>query len=391
MTDETPAIPAVGYLRAAPGESPGEERQRQILQTFAAAHSMRLTGCFADVLPPEAPGGPAPPHQLRALLERAEQPEPGFEFVLVLDAARLAREHPFDWQGADAALRAAGTPPLYVEEPWRNDGAAIGRRIRRLMEEERLAGHGARIAAGHRRWAAQGFHIAGKAPFGYRRQQIGWNQEGRTLELGEGRPCGRYRSVLVPGPQDEQHTVLRIFTLYARHGLSGQAIAERLTSEGVWAGKRGPWAATTILNMLKNEAYLGVRIHGRRGSSRRRDAEGRRRPLGDAEPVRIEAAHRPLVTPELFQAARERMAGKRRRFTDEEIREGLRRLLRAHGVITCAMIDDDPELPCVGAVGKRFGGLQRAYAAIGYDAPDAWGKRRMGGALTLAGAGKVSC
>lgn len=394
MDPQAPAIAAAAYLRAAsldaaPGGSAPAARQRAVLETFAAAHCLRIDRWFEDQDPPGPPEArePTPPRPaLAALLAHAASPGRDFEFVLVHDAARLDRAHAGDWQGIDAELRAAGSPPLYAAEPHRNDGRAIGRRLKALFDQDQRADLARRVAAGKRRWFAHGFHPGGSAPYGYRRQQIGWNQSGRILEHGEGAPQGRFRSVLVPGPAQEVDTVRRIFTLYGRGGLSLEAIARRLNVEGVPAGERRlPWSKARIKCILGNETYAGVLTYGRLGVA----PDGRRVPNPRSRILRLPDACEPIIGPTLFEAARARREGRTRRFTNDEILEGLRRVLKTHGVITNGLVDDDPELPSSITVRVRFGGMRKALARIGYEPPGDWERRRAMERVRGAGAMKA--
>lgn len=214
MTPDDPAIPVAAYLRVTCADrQPGDRdraSQSAAIETFACAYRMRVHRWFVD----DAAYDPGPGDRranasnpraaLDALMSMATSPGRDFDFVLVLDPARLDRDHPGDWQARDAGLRAAGAPPLYVAEPGRNDARLLGARLKALYAEEfandRRAALSRGIAAGHRRGALQGFHTGGMAPYGLRRQMIGWNQPGRAMDCGEGRPHGRYRSVLVHGP-----------------------------------------------------------------------------------------------------------------------------------------------------------------------------------------------
>lgn len=399
MPRDDPAIPVAAYLRAAPATA-----DRAALETFAAAHCMAVVRWFED---DEAHDAHRP--ALAVLMAAAASPGRDFEFVLTPTAAQLDRDHPGDWQARDAALRACGCPPLYTAEPQRNDGRAIGRRLKALYAEDyaldRRAALSRRIADGQRRRAAQGFHIAGPAVFGLRRQMIGWNQAGRVMQWGEGRPSGRYRSVLVHGPDAEVDAVRRVFALYARQGLTARAIARRLNAEQAAAERHAdaldpardpripprPWTQARVLRMLENEIYAGVRTLGRRIQAG--DAAGRRsrRPVDAPGVLRIEAACQPIVSRPLWEAAQARRHGRKRRFTDAEILAGLERVLKTHGVITRELVDTDPELPGWITVGTRFGGREKAFAAIGYAAPGQWEARRAMGRVRGACNDRKAC
>lgn len=383
-----PTVPAAAYVRADADAAPAASipAQRARLETFAQAHSLSIVRWFVDDPAYAAPDPSSRPDR-RALDMLRAQAANGcdFEFVLALDAARFDRNHPGDWQSLDAELRAAGVPPLYAAEPRRNDGRALGQRLKALyageFRDDARRARNAAIAAGRRRALAQGFHGGAPAPFGLRRQMIGWNQEGRVMERGEGRPHGRYRSVLVPGPPWEVDTVNRIFALYVHGGLSMGQIARRLNAEpgppeslarlgrlghGPGVGRdRRVWRAGAVRKILTNPIYTGTRVSGRRSTR------------ADPPPVVvIEGVCEPIVTRALFDAAAECIRARRRRFTDKQIVAGLKRLLDTHGAITRELVDGDPELPGWITIGTRFGRIGQAMAKVGYAKPTDWEARR---------------
>ncbi|QNO26711.1 recombinase family protein [Sphingopyxis sp. OPL5] len=51
---------------------------------------------------------------------------------------------------------------------------------------------------------------------------------------------------------------------------------------------------------------------------------------------------------------------------DAEMIDGLRRLLATHGYLSMQLINADPDLPAVGTIARRFGGLVSIYEQVGY-------------------------
>lgn len=83
-----------------------------------------------------------------------------------------------------------------------------------------------------------GGHAGGRIPYGYHRG-----------------PDGR----LTPHPEDAD-VVRRIYRLRA-HDQSLRAIASRLNDRGIAAPSGGPWRASTVRYILKNEVYYGYRTY----------------------------------------------------------------------------------------------------------------------------------
>ncbi len=71
--------------------------------------------------------------------------------------------------------------------------------------------------------------------------------------------------------------------------------------------------------------------------------------------------------PELFYKAQEIILARSQKFTDEEMLEKLRGLLKQHGHINGILIDEADDLPSSAAFRYRFGSLISAYQLIGYD------------------------
>jgi hypothetical protein len=87
-------------------------------------------------------------------------------------------------------------------------------------------------------------------------------------------------------------------------GEGAASICRALNSEGLKTARGQPWSKTTVLNILRNEVYTGVRVFGTK-TERRKDGEL-------LEPVRVESAHPAIVSPEDFRAVQALIAGRTR-------------------------------------------------------------------------------
>ena len=87
-----------------------------------------------------------------------------------------------------------------------------------------------------------GWHINGVIPYGYERD---WAYEGK-----------RKRPTLAI-VEDEARIVRMIFNWYANDGIGATKICQNLNGMGIKARKGGLWKKSTIVNMLKNEHYIG--------------------------------------------------------------------------------------------------------------------------------------
>jgi len=126
---------------------------------------------------------------------------------------------------------------------------------------------GERVRAAMRQKAIKG-EVLGRPPYGY---GIGPK---RRLE---------------PIPE-EKDIVRYMFRLYNREGLGIRLVARRLNEEGHKTRRGGNWSMVTIRDILRNRAYLGT--YSRFG-------------------VRVAGSHPPIISPEEYHRAQDRMSRRR--------------------------------------------------------------------------------
>ena len=83
--------------------------------------------------------------------------------------------------------------------------------------------------------------------------------------------------------------------------------------------------------------------------------------------IRAEGAYPAIVDEALFLRAREIVDARSQHFTDAELLEALRAVLKQKGVLSGLIIDEQDNLPSSSAFRNRFGSLLRAYQMIGYE------------------------
>eukprot|EP00903_Cladosiphon_okamuranus_P020643 g18953.t1 len=94
------------------------------------------------------------------------------------------------------------------------------------------------------------------------------------------------------------------------------------------------------------------------------------RDIGDEAGQDIPAvayAHPAIVDEALFLRAREIVDARSQHFTDAELLEALRAVLKQKGVLSGLIIDEQDNVPSSSAFRSRFGSLLRAYQMIGYE------------------------
>ncbi|WP_371371453.1 recombinase family protein [Sporomusa aerivorans] len=154
-----------------------------------------------------------------------------------------------------------------------------------------------RLQSGRIRSVEDGNYIGTRPPYGYQIEKT-----------------GRYR-LLVPHPE-QAPTVKLIFQLYTHTDLnvrmgSGKIAAElNCLGKPTYTGK--PWEASTVLNILKNEVYIGRLQWKKKEQKKSADPDKRRdtkmRPRD--EWIDVEGKHEPLVSKDVFAKAQSILKGK---------------------------------------------------------------------------------
>lgn len=308
---------------------------------------------------------------LQRLLADVVAGRAGYEAVLVYDVSRWGRfQDPDQSAHYEFLCREAGVTVEYVAEPFVNDGAlasTLVKHLKRAMAAEFSRELSAKVSAGKRRLAGEGYWVGGPPGYGLRRQAVSAaGAPGALLEPGQHKAIHTDRVVLVAGPPDEVATVRRIYRLFVAGGLSRMEIARTLNREGVPAAEGAAWTPHRVSEVLTNEKYLGVAVFGR--SVGRLGAPVRRQPSGSW--VRAEGGAPPLVEASWFELARRQIRARHLRLSDERLLRDLRDLLARAGRLTAGVIDEAEGVACACVYRRRFGGLIHAYERIGY-APSA--------------------
>jgi len=157
--------------------------------------------------------------------------------------------------------------------------------------------------------AAQNGRIGGPTPYGYSRTADG-------------------EFAIDPNTSS---VVQRIFTEYTQHHKSYKAIVRALNAEGIPSPRGGEWHAPTILEIMRNEIYVGRVIFNRRRFRRDRRSGRRiytRNPK--SEWLTIDHPELAIISPETFAAAHHRRAQRKPGSA------GVRHTYPLSGVVECA-------------------------------------------------------
>lgn len=290
----------------------------------------------------------------------------GFAAVLVYDVSRWGR-----FQDADESAyyeflcKEAGIAVHYCAEQFENDGslsATIIKSMKRAMAGEYSRELSAKVFAGQCRLIRLGFRQGGPAGFGLRRLLVDEHRAPKgELLRGVQKSLQTDRVVLVPGPEDEVTVVRRIYHLFLE-GRSEREIADVLNEEGCVTDLDRPWTRGTIHQILTNEKYVGNNVYNRTSFKLKNQRVNNPPDMW----IRAPGAFEPIVAPAVFDAVRQIVETRCRRYSDQELLDALADLLRTHGALSGLLIDEQDAMPSSQAYRVRFGSLVRAYQLVGY-------------------------
>lgn len=223
--------------------------------------------------------------QFREMIAAARERPAPFDYIVVWKFSRFSRNRE-DSVLYKRMLERNRVRVVSLNEPV--DDSPAGRMLEAILESvdefysQNLAQD---ISRGLRKNASMGFRNGGPPPIGYRKRRTGPS---------EGAP----RSVLEPDPQWAP-LVQRMFRM-ALAGEGVTAIAATLHAEGARTPRGKPILKTTVHKILTNDLYMGVSTWG----VKRTGLQKHKPP----EPIRVEDAHEPLVSPEDFAAVQRTLA-----------------------------------------------------------------------------------
>lgn len=180
--------------------------------------------------------------EFKKLLKRIESPK--IKAVLVLECERLGRPDLEEIGKLSKLFRYTNTIVITpqrmfdLRDEW--DREQFEREMMRgkdyLEYTKKVLTRGKEISL------QSGYYINGVFPYGYTRD---WVMDGK-----------RERPTLAI-VEDEAKVVRLIFDWYANEGIGATKICQRLNAMGIPARKGGLWKKSSIVNMIKNEHYIG--------------------------------------------------------------------------------------------------------------------------------------
>ena len=357
---------AVAYLRMSTDlQEYSTENQMAVIERYAAENDMEIVATYSD----EARSGLRLENRpgMQQMLEDAKRKESGFDTILVYDISRWGRfQNPDQSASIEYACQQADVEVHYCMEQFVNDGSPVSniiKAVKRSMAAEYARELSNKVFAGQCRLIELGFRQGGMAGYGLRRMRLDQNGAPQgILDRGEYKSLQTDRVILVPGPDEEVETVRWMYRQFVDGGRLEGEIAGLLNEKGIATDLGRPWTHGTVHQVLTNEKYIGNNVYNRHSYKlKERHVDNPRK-----EWVRADGAFEAIVDPQLFFTAQGMIRERNRRFSNDEMLDRLRGLLRKEGYLSGFKIDEAENMPSSGTYCSRFGSLVRAYQLVGF-------------------------
>jgi DNA invertase Pin-like site-specific DNA recombinase len=303
---------------------------------------------------------------LRALLEDVATKRNDFKAVLVYDVSRWGRFQDVDESAYyEFLLKKSGILIHYCAEQFLNDGSPLSnlyKTLKRTMAAEYSRELSVKVFAGQCRLIELGYRQGGLAGFGLRRVLVDKDGNHKTrLAAKEYKSLHTDRVILVSGPRSEVAVIKRIYRSFITQGKRETQIAEELNITGVKSPYGKPWAASNVHEILINAKYAGINLYNR-NSFKLKQKHVRNPP---EMWVQREDAFEGIVSMKDYLMVKEILRVRNHHWTNEEMIDRLRDLLRVTGRLSNRIIDKAESIPRSQCYMRRFGGLRNVYAMIG--------------------------
>jgi DNA invertase Pin-like site-specific DNA recombinase len=360
-----PLICAAAYVRmSTEHQQYSTSNQMDVIEEYAAKHGMAIVRTYSD----EGKSGLGIQWRgsLQQMIADVQDRTRDYDAILVYDVSRWGRFQDADESGYyEFQCRKAGVHVHYCAEQFVNDGsptANIIKSVKRSMAGEYSRELSVKVFKGQCTLIERGFRQGGHAGFGLRRALIDERREFKgVLDIGEQKSIQTDRVILVPGPPEEIAVVQQMYRWFVEDRLRELDIAERMNNMGLCTDFGRPWTRGTVHQVLTNEKYIGHNVYNRQSYKLKKV-----RVINPPEMyVRADGAFEAIIDPELFARVQDILAGRARRYSDDELLAFLSTLWKSTGRLT-ALIIDEHDGPSSTIYRSRFGSLIRAYKMIGY-------------------------
>jgi DNA invertase Pin-like site-specific DNA recombinase len=357
---------AVEYVRmSTEHQQYSTENQRQVISEYAERRGMIIVRTYTDAGKSglRIDGRDA----LKQLIHDVQDGRADFSVILVYDVSRWGR-----FQDADESAyyeyicRRAKIEVHYCGEQFENDGSPIStivKGVKRAMAGEYSRELSAKVFKGQCRLIELGYHQGGSAGFGLRRmlRDVGGHHKG-LLDRGEQKSIQTDRVILVPGPVEEVEIVRWMYRVFTEDRIVESKLASMLNERGVATDLGRPWTRGTVHQVLTSEKYIGNNVYNRVSFKLKK-----KRVVNAPDMwIRSNSVFESIVPDQIFARAQSIIRERSRRYTDEEMLEQLRTLLKREGRLSGLLIDESEGMASSSVYRNRFSSLVRAYKQIEY-------------------------
>lgn len=222
-------------------ENASIDTQLDACRAFAKARGLQIVAEYVD--PGASAWSDAGRPQFDTMIERAREPDPGFQMIVVYDQSRFYRKVRLSEQ-TRFTLRLNGVRVQSVMQPFEDDGlfGSFAITMQSVMDEQQSRITSTKVRAGLVSAARAGFSLGGPTPYGYKLVEVEkWGAKSK-------------KKLAI---DDEQAKVVRmIYELY-ESGLGYASIVKRLNEEGYRASKGREWYKSDIGRILTASTYVG--------------------------------------------------------------------------------------------------------------------------------------
>jgi DNA invertase Pin-like site-specific DNA recombinase len=340
--------------------------QLDSIEKYAGQNSLAIAKRFVDsgrsgLTLSERPG-------LRQLLLEVISGTAEFTEVLVYDVSRWGRFQDADESAYyEYACKRANVKVHYCAEQFENDGSpysALIKALKRTMAGEYSRELSTKVFAGQVRLAQQGYWQGGLPGYGFRRQLL--DSKGKVIRgmlgFGERKGLQTDRVILIPGPKRELAVIRWIFDLFTTQRKSEREIVDILNSRKIPLEPGRGWTRTRVHKILTDPKCMGMTVFNRRSYKLHQKTVKNR----VENWILRDGAFKAIISREQYALAQRIVQWRDALWTDDQILDQLRGLLKRVGRLTATIINVDRAAPSVVAIQRRFGGLLEAYKLIGY-------------------------
>ena len=360
---------AVAYYRhsAQIGQENSVEIQQDNVRAFAEKHDIEIVGEYAD----RGKSGLTVEgrDQFKEMMKRVEE-DNSFQLVLCYDVSRWGRFQDTDLSALyDAQCSQHGKKVVYTAHGMVNESSEsdkllnlLRKDIDRYQAADYSRGLSKKVLDGQIKVSKQGYRPGGPPPYGTFRLMLDEHKKpDRILQPGQRKAIQNGRIVLVPGDPAEQAIIREIFRLFVEDDWSESQISGHLNAKNVPSPGGVQWSSSSVHHILSNEQYAGAAVFNK--TTQKLKTPRRLNPK-EKWVVTPGSYTPPVIAPELFEKAREKINGRKRRFSPEEMQTLFREIYGRYGMFSTSLVWSMENSPTSGQIKKQFGSMPEAFQSM---------------------------